>query len=467
MLLPCRTSDTVGWRCARWLFSLGLAIWIQSPAGADPSSVIASNAPAQVVRSRFPPKLSPDTIAPDPVTLTNLISTDPSLPPETNAEVTAIGATNAAATNKFEVQLSQSRYLKETGQLDEAEPMLESLLASEASEAVKRSALFELGAVVRLKNDLPRAEDINAQFADRWPKDPRLPEVLLRQGQIYRQMGLNSLALTKFYGVMTAALSLKSDQPDYYPALVLEAQTEIAETHYLMGGFREAADFYTRLLQQDNPALNRTQAQFRLIRSLAAIGNNDEAVAKARDFLERFPNATEQPEVRFLLANTLKQLGQNNEALQQVLLLLREEKANTRDHPELWAYWQQRAGNEVANQLYREGDYMRALDIYVNLAQLDPSPVWQLPVKYQIGLTYERLEQPQKAMESYQEILKLETQFGTNATPGQRAVFDMARWRSGFLGWQRQAESTNLAVADAAARPKDFGTNTLTGAPRP
>ena len=68
--------------------------------------------------------------------------------------------------------------------------------------------------MVRMENDLPRAEAVNAQFVEHWPNDPRIPEALLRQGQLYRQMGLNYLALTKFYAVMTAALSLKSDRPE-------------------------------------------------------------------------------------------------------------------------------------------------------------------------------------------------------------------------------------------------------------
>jgi tetratricopeptide (TPR) repeat protein len=437
MLLPCRISNAAGLGCARWVILICAVLWMQrATATAVPAGDMPSNAPTLV-------------------SLTNFTASPPQSSPETNP------AAPAAITpaDDFEVRLANGRYLEKTGELDGAEQILVALLTSEAPDAVKASALFELGAVVRMKNDLPRAEAVNAQFAERWPNDPRIPEVLLRQGQIYRQMGLNNLALTKFYAVMTAALSLKSDRPDYYPGLVLEAQVEIAETHYLMGRFGEAADFYERLLKQNNPALNHPQAQFRLIRSLAAIGSNEEAAAQARDFLTRYPDATEQPEVRFHLAQTLKQLSQNNEALQQVLLLLREEKVKTQHHPELWAYWQQRAGNEVANQLYREGDYLRALDIYINLAQLDDAPTWQLPVKYQIGLTYERLQQPQKAIENYEEIFKLETAIGTNATPGQKAVFDMARWRAGFLGWERKAETTNVAVAASAVWPDNSTTN--------
>ena len=50
-------------------------------------------------------------------------------------------------------------------------------------------------------------------------------------------MGVNTLAISKFYSVMSTALKLKLDNIDYYKRLVLQAQTEIADTYYLEGKF--------------------------------------------------------------------------------------------------------------------------------------------------------------------------------------------------------------------------------------
>jgi tetratricopeptide (TPR) repeat protein len=199
--------------------------------------------------------------------------------------------------------------LKTRASRKKAEPILVGLLAENVPEAIQKSALIELGEVVRQENDLPRAQTIYAQFLNRWPNDVKVPEILLRQGEMFRQMGLSDLALGKFYSVMTSALALKNDQLAYYKSLVLQTQVEIAETHYLMGRFADAADFYTRLLQNDAAALNRPQIQFRLIRSLAIIGLNDEAVGQAQDFISRFPDADQVPEVRYYLAQALKALG--------------------------------------------------------------------------------------------------------------------------------------------------------------
>jgi tetratricopeptide (TPR) repeat protein len=336
----------------------------------------------------------------------------------------------------------------------QAEPLLVELLGREVPEAIQRMALLELAQVALDQEDLPRAQQIYAQFLNRWPSATQTPEVLLHQGQLFRRMGLNNLALAKFYAVMTSALVMKQETLEYYRRLVLLAQTEIAETHFQLGKYAEAADFFSRLLKQNPPALNRATTQFRYLRALAALGRSDEVVAQAQDFLSRYPETPDQPEVRFELAQALKQLGRNNEALQQVLALLQEQRRLAHTQPELWAYWQQRAGNEIANQLYREGDYTHALEIYLALAKLDSHAAWQLPVTYQIGLTYERLAQPAKALQSYQEILRRQPELGTNTLSSLNALLEMARWRADFVRWQSQAENRIHTSAPAAPPSK-------------
>jgi tetratricopeptide (TPR) repeat protein len=241
---------------------------------------------------------------------------------------------------------------------------------------------------------------------------------------------------------------LKNDQLDYYVRLVLQAQTEIAETQFELGKYADAAEFFSRLLKQNNPAINKAQIIYKLTRCHSALGQYAEAVSEAQEFLSHYPGAPEQPEIRFELALALKELGRNNESLQQVLQLLQEQRAVTEDHPEVWAYWQERAGNLIANQLYHEGDYTRALEIYLNLVQLDTSTEWKLPLTYQIGMTYERLWQPQKAAETYNGIIARERELGTNASPSLKAVFDMARWRVNFIEWQAKAEEANRRLHD-------------------
>ena len=279
-----------------------------------------------------------------------------------------------------------------------------------------------------------------SQYLTRWPNDANVPEVLLRQGLIYRQLGIHNLAMSKFYATMTTALVLKGENFEFYRRLVLQAQAEIAETLALQNKHKEAAEAFARLLKEESPALNRTRVKYRYLHSLAAQGKQAEAVGQAQDFLAQHPDAAESAEVRFLLATGLKKLGRNNDALQEVLRLLQSQQGQAREHPETLAYWQQRTGNEIANQLYQEGDFLRALDIYQSLLLLSPLPTWQCPVLYQIGLAYERLEQPTKAADTYGAIMAKESEIGTNAPPSLKAMLDMARWRQNFLKWQVRTE---------------------------
>jgi tetratricopeptide (TPR) repeat protein len=188
-----------------------------------------------------------------------------------------------------------------------------------------------------------------------------------------------------------------------------------------------------------------------LIRSLTIIKKNDEAVSEAQDFLTRYPDSDETAEVRYYMAQALKGLGRDNEALQQVLECLKQQKAREGNDPAVWLYWQQRVGNELANELYHDGNYVQALEIYADLVQLDSSATWQVPVEYQMGLTYEKLAQPQKATDAYNQILAHENDIGTNATPGMQAIFDMAQWRINFLKWQQSAQATDQSLEQTAA----------------
>jgi tetratricopeptide (TPR) repeat protein len=401
--------------------------------------------PASTVRE--PSLILPSTNAlpfPDTNAVTRAATTSGSSVPQDALSASALD-------EHLRTELELARHYRHIRMPREAEPLLIDLLSDSSPESIKQQALLELAMAVRESGDLPRAQQIYAQYLNRWPNDVLVPEILLRQGRLFRDMGMNNLALAKFYAVMTSSLVLKNDKMDYYQRLVLSAQIEIAETHFQLGKYNEAADFFSRLLKQANPALNRASAQYRLIRSLSALDRSAETVAEGQDFLAHFPDAPEQPEVRFHVALSLKRLGRNGEALQQVLTLLQEQKERTRQHPELWAYWQQQAGNEIGNQLYREGDYVRALNIYLALSKLDSQPAWQLPVGYQIGLTYERLAQPAKALESYHDVLEGESRLGTNATPGTKALFEMARWRADFVQWQAKAETTRVAGPDEVA----------------
>jgi tetratricopeptide (TPR) repeat protein len=441
-------------RLARWLGVCLGVFWILSSGSLRADSPQHQSTATAAVPLLLPPSSSG---LPDPTNSPGQTSTPAPLAVEEKAAVPAPGPVaqssaeppalpqKALSLDELQIhltnQLATARQLRLARKLSEAESLLTGLMSDPSPEWIQQSALLELAALAEDAHELSRAQQIYAQFLGKWPNDLRRPEVLLQQGLLFRRMGLNDLALTKLYGVMTSALVLKNDQLDYYARLVLRAQTEIAETQYELGKYPDAAEFFSRLLKLNNPAINTAQVLFKLTRCHAASGQYTDVVSEAQEFLTRYPGASEQAEVRFHLAQALKELGRSHESLQQVLRLLQEQRTHTREHPEIWTYWQQRAGNLIANQLYGEGDYAKALEIYLNLAQLDASPQWRLPVQYQIGMTHERLWQLQKAADIYQDILTREKELGADAPPHLKSLFEMARWRLSFIQWQSQAET--------------------------
>lgn len=344
---------------------------------------------------------------------------------------------------ELQTRLDAARRLSKQHNYKDAEHLLSSLLEESAPEDLNRTALLELALLAEKQGLSARAQQIFSQYLVRYPEDASVPEVLLRQGLLYRQMGAGSLALAKFYGVMSASLRLRSNQMSYYKRLVLQAQTEIAETYYQQGDHQAAVEFLARLLKLEEPDLNKSQILYKLVRSLAALGESEEVILQGEAFLHQFPEADEVAEVHFLLAETLQKLGRPTEAKQHVLAILETEHANASRNPAEWVYWQQKAGNQIANMLYLEGDYADALQIYSALAGLNAKPDWQLPVWYQMALIYERLEQPQEATRLYDQILAHHPDPETEvASATLKEIIRMAQWRQEFLGWQARAETT-------------------------
>jgi tetratricopeptide (TPR) repeat protein len=347
---------------------------------------------------------------------------------------------------EYQARLEQSRAMRLKREFAPAEKKARELMADAVPAETRRLAMLELAFIAQDAMEFAKAQQVFGEYARRYPKDPSLPEVLLRQGMLYREMGAHTQAEAKFYAVMTAALNLNLDRMEYYQALVLKAQTEIAETYLLQGKYTEAGDYFARLLKLDSKNLDRPRCLFKMIRCLAAKGDHDKTVAQAQSFLTLYPDSLDVPEVRFIIADSLKKLDRNTESMRQVLALLESQQSRAASHPELWSYWQQKTGNEIANQLYKEGDYMSALEIYLGLAKLNSSAGWQLPVWYQIGLVYEHLKQPAKAIEMYSQIVSRTEEVRTNsATPGMLTLLEMAQWRRGYLGW---TEKTDKLVRD-------------------
>jgi len=341
------------------------------------------------------------------------------------------------------VQLNTARELRRNTNTLQAIVVLVRLLESRRVPMdIKSEALFELGIAAQQEEQYVRAQQIFSHFVHRFQDDPKVPEALLRQGVIQRDMGAKSMALSKFYAVLSTALKIPEGRIEHYQRLVLKAQTEIADTHFAFGDYATAADFYERLKELGSTQLDKGLIHFKQVRSYWRAGDYASLVGAAREYLSVYPEREEVPEVRYLLASSLKRLGRSTEALDEVFELLSSQQALAGKDRARWVYWQQRTGNTIANELYQEGDYLSALEIYLNLARLNKAASWQLPVWYQTGLIYERLRHTGKARQVYRDIVARKDELGPTPPPSLAAIVEMAEWRANFLGWQMSAEKS-------------------------
>lgn len=359
-------------------------------------------------------------------------------------------------------KLERARGFRRSHEFELAAQELVQLITDRVPDRFRKTAFLELAITAQEAGQLPRAQQIFNQFLKRYPDDVNQAEVNLRQGLIYREMGANSLAIEKFFAVMTLALNIKSERIEDYQMLVLIAQTQVADTFFLQGKYADAADKYRRLLKQDSEYLSKPVIQHKLVQCLAytpSQASHSELVALAQDYLRRYTGDVREAEVRFLLASSLKAMGRTRDSLREVSALLESQQAasatnQTEEVQRTWAYWQQRTGNEIANQLFQEGDYSSALEVYMGLASLTDDIVRQAPVLYQIGLVYERLGAPAKAIETYRRILDQEPKLRAAESPVLKAILDMTLWRRDFLGWSTKAERDRQEVLGSVRVPQ-------------
>lgn len=356
---------------------------------------------------------------------------------------------------EFQIQLDKAREARLEGDYKLASNMLIYLLEAATPESINREALYELALTIEKAGMNLRAQQIYAQFISHYPKDPLIPEIHLRRGLLFRRMGVHQMAKSAFFSAMSQAITVDPDEVEDYRRLALQAQTEIADTYFFEGDYANAATYYRNLLKQEFTEINKAEIHYKLVQAIAYGDDPAQAVGAAREFLARYPASEHEPEVRFILARSLKQMQQHAEAAQEVMKLLRAEKGRYEsdpDHYSTWLYWQQRAGNEIGNSLYKEGEYQNALHVYLRLAQLNPSPAWQLPVQYQIGLCSEHLDFTAKALEAYRKILEYRGEIPKEElSPSLRTVMEMAEWRLGQIAWKEKAKSTSEALKNELA----------------
>jgi tetratricopeptide (TPR) repeat protein len=326
--------------------------------------------------------------------------------------------------------------MTERGEYDAAEIAYRQILRSRGIALNDtKTALLGLAHMHRKQGSLTKAAAIFEYFLREYPEDERTPDALLELGRTIRALGTFNLAITRFYSVINSTLKLPAGGFEHYQLLAKTAQFEIAETYFDAGNYAEAAKFFTRLRLLDLAPADRARAHFKAAYSQHLQGLHAEAVVTLRAFLEQSPNDENIPEARYLLAITLRQLNRTQEALAVTLELLRTEQATVSTNPKLWAYWQRRTGNQLANDFFAAGNIVNAHAIYFGLAELSNEPAWRLPILYQMAICLERLGHDDRAIETYHTIVETA---GSGPLPEVAEIVRMSTWRLSQLDWNNK-----------------------------
>lgn len=338
-----------------------------------------------------------------------------------------------------------------TNYLEEFTKNIESILSSDASEKLKEETrkltLLELAHLReeaaqkdRSGGHLERALQLLAEFVERYPRDPAVPEVLLRQGHLLRQLGLQDEAIEKFYLVLRAVPRLEGANLAYSRRLVLMSQSAIADTMADVGRHAEAVDLYSRILGSKSDELQVEIVRMKQLRSIREFSSAAVTEGSARRFLEDYPESEFIPEVRYMLGKAYQSQGDRPAAMEQYQLLLEAIELAPEDRRAHWQRWKLKVGNDLANQFFLEGDVAAALSLYRALAASHVDPKNRQTFLYQVGLCEERLGHGDAAVQTYSEILKMKDHGGasTNSVP-LRLLQDMASLRVAVLTSEAEA----------------------------
>lgn len=334
-----------------------------------------------------------------------------------------------------------------------AEKAFNEVLRAAAPDKQKRTAILKMGRFLEENHKQPaKAAVVYEQYVKLFPQDEQTPDVLLRLGKIYRNAGAYASALNKFYSVLYSALQVKTG--DQYTDSSLRAKMEIAHTHFAAGDYQQAAQLYDRLKLVKMTPQEASEVAFRSAYIAFLAGSHNDSLNAAQAFLETYPTSPLAPEAQYLRIQSLKALGRSDEAMKETIKLLQAGREYGKKKPAVWAYWQRKTGNDIANDLYESGDALGALTVYQKLAELNDAPNWRGPTVYQIGLCFERLRHTARAKEAYRYIIEKipVTGTGTEADPmigtNLSTLRDMAQWRLENLEWLEKTEKDLFPLLD-------------------
>lgn len=278
------------------------------------------------------------------------------------------------------------------------------------------------------------------KFSEEYPKDPMIAQVLIKLGQTYRDTGLITIALTKFFAVMQSALSIQPSQIQQYKKQVTIAQQEIVDTYFSTGDYANALHVIDRIRPESLLPAAYVKMRYSKIKCAYELNNYTNVIAEASEFIRKYNGTEYIPECYFMLARAYRVLRKDTDAVRVVIEML-QNKGGKGTMQTVWQNWQKRTVNDIANDFYNHNNYNDALQIYQLLVPINSTPEWQLPIVYQIGMCFERMEQFALAGKAYKFVVDTRIDARGTPDPSLSALKEMAKWRLHGVEWSEQTRA--------------------------
>ncbi len=363
--------------------------------------------------------------------------------------------------------LRQARVAVRRREFEQAEGFYQQTLVLHVAEDLHKSLMLEVAYMYEMWGQKGKMAAVYEKFSEMYPTDPRLPQVYLRLGHLYRELGATRTAIARFYNVLNVSLNIPEESIPLYRELSQQAQLEIAETYFMNGEYDEAAKFYGRVMRLDLDDSERERVAFKDAYIHHLRHDFPGVILGLEAFLADFPESHLAPESHYLLAKAYRSTNQPEKAMDQVMRLLRHRNVADASDQRIWMYWQKKAANQMANEYYEKGDFYSALKIYQAMAPLSNDPEWQWPVVYQIGLCFERLGMYPKAEEAYGMLSEDGMEVAEGFEPNETlvALKDMAGWRLQHVKWADHTRRQLNELQDNEIELKKDPEDAVAGAP--
>ncbi|MGF1484224.1 MAG: tetratricopeptide repeat protein [Opitutales bacterium] len=367
--------------------------------------------------------------------------------------------------------MRQARLALRQRSFAEAEQFYQQTLVLHVSTDLHKSLMLEVAYMYEMSGQRAKMAAVYEKFSEMYPHDPRLPQIFLRLGHLYREMGATRTAVARFYNVLNVSLSIPEESIPLYRELSQQAQLEIAETYFMNGDYDQAAKFYGRVMRLDLDDNERERVAFKDAYIHHLRHDHPGVILGLEQFLADYPESHLAPESHYLLATAYRNTNQPEKSMDQVMRLLRHKSVAAASDQRIWMYWQKKAANQMANEYYEKGDFYSALKIYQAMAPLSADPEWQWPVIYQMGLCFERLGMYPKARDAYAMLSTgegIETE-GYQPNESLLALQDMAGWRLNHVQWadhtRRQLNDLKNNEIELLKRPSQIPEEAVVGVP--